>query len=179
MRGYLQDDGTFGNQKHYFTIKAGESMTFDDLPADNYMVVEDTDSVAVTGYTFNMADSEYSVLGKVTKNGNANVELVNKYTQDLGTLRVTKTATDNNNTSVSGTFEFSVKNFYNGFRRKSLCNNFSLFIQHVNYWSAVNIIECSEIRVLIWVEHVDEIEHVFFGYEFLPFVHIGLSANQK
>ncbi len=91
MRGYLQDDGTFGNQKHYFTIKAGESMTFDDLPADNYMVVEDTDSVAVTGYTFNMADSEYSVLGKVTKNGNANVELVNKYTQDLGTLRVTKT----------------------------------------------------------------------------------------
>ena len=110
MRGYLQADGSFGNTIHYFTIGDGESMTFDNLPVDNYMITEDLNSVSVTGYTFNTTDSKYSVLGRVTKNGNTNAELVNKYTQDVGELRVTKTAQDNHNTNVSGSFEFSVKN---------------------------------------------------------------------
>ena len=110
MRGYLQADGSFGNTIHYFTISDGESMTFDNLPVDNYNVTEDLNSVSVTGYTFNSTDSKYLVIGKVTKNGNTNAELVNKYTQDVGELRVTKTAQDNHNTNVSGSFEFSVKN---------------------------------------------------------------------
>ena len=110
MRGYLQADGTFGNTRYYFTISAGETKTFENLPADNYMITEDTDSVEVTGYTFNMADSIYSVLGRVTKNGNSNAELKNIFTQDVGTLKVSKIAQDNHDTNVSGTFEFSVKN---------------------------------------------------------------------
>ena len=110
MRGFLQADGTFGNEKHYFTISTGQTLTFENLPVDNYMITEDTDSINVTGYTFNMADSKYSVLGKVTKNGNTNVILENDFTQDVGDLKVTKTAKDNHDTNVSGTFEFSVKN---------------------------------------------------------------------
>ena len=110
MRGFLQADGTFGNKKHYFTISTGQTLTFENLPADNYMITEDTESISVTGYTFNMDASKYSVLGIVTKNGNTNVKLENDFTQDVGTLRVNKTAQDNHDTNVSGTFEFSVKN---------------------------------------------------------------------
>ena len=110
MRGFLQADGTFGNEKHYFTISTGQTLTFENLPVDNYMITEDTESVSVTGYTFNMDASKYSVLGKVTKNGNTNVKLENDFTQDVGTLSVKKTAQDNHDTNVSGTFEFSVKN---------------------------------------------------------------------
>ena len=110
MRGFLQADGTFGNEKHYFTISTGQTLTFENLPADNYMITEDTESISVTGYTFNMDASKYSVLGIVTKNGNTNVKLENDFTQDVGTLSVKKTAQDNHDTNVSGTFEFSVKN---------------------------------------------------------------------
>ena len=110
MRGFLQADGSFGNEKHYFTISTGQTLTFENLPVDNYMITEDTESVSVTGYTFNMDASKYSVLGKVTKNGNTNVKLENDFTQDVGTLSVKKTAQDNHDTNVSGTFEFSVKN---------------------------------------------------------------------
>ena len=110
MRGFLQADGTFGNEKHYFTISTGQTLTFENLPADNYMITEDTESISVTGYTFNMDASKYSVLGIVTKNGNTNVKLENDFTQDVGTLRVNKTAQDNHDTNVSGTFEFSVRN---------------------------------------------------------------------
>ncbi|PWJ71186.1 hypothetical protein B0O40_1052 [Ruminococcaceae bacterium R-25] len=110
MRGFLQADGTFGNEKHYFTISTGQTLTFENLPVDNYMITEDTESVSVTDYTFNMDASKYSVLGKVTKNGNTNVKLENDFTQDVGTLSVKKTAQDNHDTNVSGTFEFSVKN---------------------------------------------------------------------
>ncbi len=110
MRGFLQADGTFGNEKHYFTISTGQTLTFENLPADNYMITEDTESISVTGYTFNMDASKYSVLGIVTKNGNTNVKLENDFTQDVGTLRVNKTAQDNHDTNISGTFEFSVKN---------------------------------------------------------------------
>ena len=110
MRGFLQADGTFGNKKHYFTISTGQTLTFENLPADNYMITEDTESISVTGYTFNMDASKYSVLGIVTKNGNTNVKLENDFTQDVGTLRVNKTAQDNHDTNVSGTFEFSVRN---------------------------------------------------------------------
>ena len=110
MRGFLQADGSFGNEKHYFTISTGQTLTFENLPVDNYMITEDTDSINVTGYTFNMDASKYSVLGKVTKNGNTNAKLENDFTQDVGTLSVKKTAQDNHDTNVSGTFEFSVKN---------------------------------------------------------------------
>ena len=110
LRGYLQADGTFGSNKYYFTISAGETKTFYNLPAGNYEILEDLTSANVTGYTFNSTGSKYVVYDSVKKNETTNVELVNKYIQDLGNLQVTKVAKDNHDTNVSGTFEFSVKN---------------------------------------------------------------------
>ncbi|MBR6254511.1 MAG: Cna B-type domain-containing protein, partial [Clostridiales bacterium] len=108
---YLQaDKKTFDTDEYFFTVASGASVLFENLPVGTYTVTEDTDSVSVDGYTFEVGNSTTNVEKPVVKDGNADAELVNKFTKDVGTLEVTKTAKDNNDKSVAGSFQFSVKN---------------------------------------------------------------------
>ena len=111
---FLQvDKKTFADGAHEFSVKTGETVTFTGLPVDTYTVTENTASAAVTGYTYATSGNTTSVSRDVTKGATANAELINKYTRDVGSLTVKKTATDNNNEAVNGTFKFTVKNSSN------------------------------------------------------------------
>ena len=108
---YLQSDKkTFDTEVYFFTVAAGSTAVFENLPVGKYTVTEDDDSVDVTGYTFE-SGSTTEAEPEVVKNETATADLVNKYTKDVGTLAVKKTAKDNNEKTVAGSFQFSVKNY--------------------------------------------------------------------
>ena len=108
---YLQsDEKSFGTTEVFFSVISGSSKTFSDLPVGEYTVTEDTTRVEVTGYDF-LTTSTTEKTANVTKSATpATAALVNNYEKHLGTLTVQKTAKDNYNDDVTGTFEFSVKN---------------------------------------------------------------------
>ena len=108
---YLQsDEKSFGTTEVFFSVISGSSKTFSELPVGEYTVTEDTTRVEVTGYDF-LTTSTTEKTVNVTKSATpATAALVNNYEKHLGTLTVQKTAKDNYNDDVTGTFEFSVKN---------------------------------------------------------------------
>ena len=108
---YLQsDEKSFGTTEVFFSVISGSSKTFSELPVGEYTVTEDTTRVEVTGYDF-LTTSTTEKTANVTKSATpATAALVNNYEKHLGTLTVQKTAKDNYNDDVTGTFEFSVKN---------------------------------------------------------------------
>ena len=108
---YLQvDKKTFNTGEVFFEIMAGDFMEFTDIPVDTYTITEDTATVNVTGYDFLTSGSTTEANASVTKNTTAQADLVNNYRKHLGTLTVSKTAKDDKNADLTGTFEFSVKN---------------------------------------------------------------------
>ena len=107
---YLQSDKkTFDTADYFFTVASGSTAEFNNLPVGVYTVTEDPDSVGVTGYTFESGSTTH-VEAEVVKNDSVTAELVNNYTQDTGSLTVKKSAIDNYDNTVNGTFKFSVKN---------------------------------------------------------------------
>ena len=84
-------------------------MLFENLPVGTYTVTEDTDSVSVTGYTFNKNDSTTSADATVVKNDNADAQLENKFTLDLGSLKISKALGANAPQAASSkTYTFTV-----------------------------------------------------------------------
>ncbi|MBQ8951165.1 MAG: hypothetical protein IJ065_08455, partial [Eubacterium sp.] len=79
---YLTADGKVSDEKAVLTVKAGEKLTFNNIPSGKYTVEEDVeDAENVVGYKYN---SEASVVAKdatVTHDKTATVELINDYTE--------------------------------------------------------------------------------------------------
>ncbi len=63
--------------------------TLDNLPVGEYTVTEDEASAAVTNYTLVVTGSGSTA--EVEKGGTAEVAITNTYTQDVGSLKITKT----------------------------------------------------------------------------------------
>ena len=84
---YVQADGSLGADPHKFTVQVGTPKTIENMPLGDYVVTEDKTSAAITGYTLAVS-GEGNVTA--TKEG-ATKALTNTYTEDKGSLTVTKT----------------------------------------------------------------------------------------
>ena len=115
---YLQqNEKDFDTAIYLFTINAGESKTFTGLPVGTYTVEEDISDMSVDGnYVFLVGESDTNGDGNVTKNGNAEVKLINFFVDDgaptpapTGAITVTKKVAGNTSAATASTYSFYVK----------------------------------------------------------------------
>ena len=104
---YLQNTaGTLGDSKKWFTLKAGETVTFPNLPEGTYTVAEDEAGAAISGYALSASGG-----GNVSVNaaGSVTATLTNSYQKEYGSITVNKTALVNSTTADTGVNGQSVK----------------------------------------------------------------------
>ena len=115
---YLQqNEKDFDTAIYLFTINAGESKTFTGLPVGTYTVEEDISDMSVEGnYVLLVGESDTNGDGNVTKNGNAEVKLINFFVDDgaptpapTGAITVTKKVAGNTAGATASTYSFYVK----------------------------------------------------------------------
>ena len=79
---FLTADGKLSDSETVLTVKAGETLTINNVPSGKYTVAEDvTDASKVTGYKFNSENSVSAKDATVTQGSTAAVELINDYTE--------------------------------------------------------------------------------------------------
>lgn len=72
-----------------FTLRGGETATFESLPIGEYYVVEDTTDNDVTGYEWmEPGNADITKSGTVVIDGSSSIPFINEYTTDYGTLTV-------------------------------------------------------------------------------------------
>ena len=105
-----------------FDVTAGGSVAITGLAQDKYSVVEDTNNVAVEGYTFKGVT--YTQDADLTTATEGEITITNTYEKDSTTpgpvdepvkLSVTKTVVTSDNTAVTRSFGFKVKNDTEGY----------------------------------------------------------------
>ena len=115
---YLQqNEKDFDTSIYLFTINAGDSKKFTGLPVGTYTVEEDISDMSVEGnYELLVSESDISVDGNVTKNGNAEAKLFNYFVDGgvptpapTGAVTVTKKVAGNTAGETTSTYSFYVK----------------------------------------------------------------------
>ncbi len=113
---YVQDkNGVLGTSEPdpSLAVTGNESLTINNLPYGAYTVNETApESVTVTGYTFTITGSVTSGSATVNAATGASVGLSNKYTRDVGGLKITKAVqlngTNTTDAKANGTYTFAI-----------------------------------------------------------------------
>ncbi len=96
---YVTDQGALVDTETKITVPTGTTgVTISNLPIGDYTVEEVLDSAVIAKYTLittGAGASTTSMTKTVEKDKTAEVQLVNKYERDKGTLKVTKTVSQN------------------------------------------------------------------------------------
>ena len=82
-------NGVLSKEETFLTVKASEPLEIINLPVGNYTVKEKND-VAIANLTFAVKDSVTVTTQTVSSENPAKTELVNAYTYDVGSLKITK-----------------------------------------------------------------------------------------
>ena len=108
---YVQEDNSLGTTAYTFTgLTTTAPVTLTNLPVGTYTVTEDTSAAAITDYTL-ATTSTTTVTATVAKGQQpAEVTLNNQYTQDKGSLKVTKALSGAPTGSDSVVFKVTIKN---------------------------------------------------------------------
>jgi len=86
---YVDKDGNVSTDKAVIEIPAGGSVTINNIPVGDYTVSEETEGTAVAGYDLEVTvNNEGKVT--ITKDTTATAEVTNTYTQDKGSLTISK-----------------------------------------------------------------------------------------
>ncbi|MBR4494885.1 MAG: hypothetical protein IKP14_09265, partial [Clostridiales bacterium] len=117
---YVQENGELGSQPHYFSVAAGETVRLSNVPAGQYVVVEDlanAEAHATGTVVFDEDSSTTNPSIEVYTDSTANAELINNYIDNsVGTLTISKTTVGATyvDTNPSNAFEFRVSYVDNG-----------------------------------------------------------------
>ena len=106
---YVNEKGELQKDACNVTIKNGETLKFDSLPADIYTVVEKDENLDISGYTFDSKKVEGA--GNVEKDGSAAVTITNYYEKVLtgkATISLEKQMRENIPWDAPETFTFKL-----------------------------------------------------------------------
>ena len=103
---YVQEDGSLGETAYEFTVKDGEEIKIENIPVGSYVVTENTEEAKIEDYAL-VATGGGDV--EVENGQEASCELTNTYTQDKGSLAVTKNVSGAPKTAKDKAFKFTVQ----------------------------------------------------------------------
>ena len=101
---WYQEDGNASDTEYVLKVKANESITLSNLPVGTYTVEEKAEAAALEGYSL-IATGTGRVT--ITKNSESVANVVNKYSQDKGSLVIRKSVEGADATGKE--FQFTVK----------------------------------------------------------------------
>ena len=105
---YVSADGSLGDDEVKLTVSKNKVLEIKDLPIGTYTVTELEDGRAIESYTFDADGSTVEATGNVTKDGTAEVALVNAYKAAKTEATVVKVWNDSNNSGNTRPSELRV-----------------------------------------------------------------------